>query len=163
MQISKNKVVLLQYELHIGSGELVDSADAAHPFAFIHGLGQTLPAFDAKLEGLNIGDEFAFSLSADDAYGQPNEADVVTIPKEVFGDITDDELKVGAELPMQDGDGHQFYGIVQEIQPQFIVMDFNHPLVGESLDFKGKVLNVREATPEELSHGHAHGEGGHHH
>ena len=163
MQISNNAVVLLQYELRIASGEVVDAADEANPFAFIHGLGQTLPAFDEKLTGMSVGDEFSFQLSSEDAYGQANEADIVTIPKEMFGEMPEEELVIGAELPMQDGEGHQFYGTVKEIQPQFVVMDFNHPLVGQNLDFSGKVLAVRAATAEELDHGHAHGEGGHHH
>ncbi|TAH25802.1 MAG: peptidylprolyl isomerase [Cytophagales bacterium] len=163
MQISNNKVVLLEYELKIPTGEVVDKADSNHPFAFIHGLGQTLPAFDEQLTGLKIGDTFAFQLSANDAYGQMNEADVVTIPKEIFGDLPEEELVVGAELPMQDGQGNHFYGIVQEVQEQFVIMDFNHPLVGQDLDFNGKIIEVRDATPEELAHGHAHGVGGHQH
>lgn len=163
MQISNNKVVSLQYELRIASGEVIDAADSKHPFAFIHGLGHTLPSFDLSLEGLNEGDEFAFTLSADEAYGQSNETDIVSIPKEIFGDIDDAELKIGAELPMNDGQGHQFYGTVKEIQSQFVIMDFNHPLVGQDLNFTGKVLNIRDASAEELDHGHVHGEGGHHH
>lgn len=163
MQILNNAVVLLEYELKLTSGELVDSADVKHPFAFIHGIGQTIPAFDEKLLGLEVGNEFKFQLACDDAYGQINEADIATIPKEIFGDMPEEELKVGIELPMQDGEGHQFYGVVKEIQPQFIVMDFNHPLVGQDLFFSGRVLSVRMATEEELGHGHVHGEGGHHH
>jgi FKBP-type peptidyl-prolyl cis-trans isomerase SlyD len=163
MQVSNNKVVLLQYELKLNSGETVDTASAEQPFAFIHGVGQTLPAFDEKLAGLKKGDTFAFKLTADNAYGQPNEEDIVTIPKEVFGEMPDGDLQVGMELPMQDGQGHQFYGVVQEVQHEAVVMDFNHPLVGEDLSFSGTILEVREPSEEELNHGHVHGEGGHHH
>ena len=95
MQISNNKVVSLQYELRIASGEIVDAADAKQPFAFIHGLGHTLPSFDARLEGLKEGEEFAFTLAADEAYGQSNEADIVSIPKEIFSTLTVDIFLLG--------------------------------------------------------------------
>lgn len=163
MQIAKNKVVQLSYELKIDSGEIVDEAQASDPFVFIHGIGQTLEAFDEKLNGLKSGDTFEFELEGDDAYGSVVEENIVTIPLDAFGDMPKEELVEGAELPMSDNDGNRFYGTVLEVNPEDVLMDFNHPLAGEKLFFKGTVVGVREATAEELDHGHVHGEGGHHH
>ena len=163
MQIDNNKVVLLSYEPKIESGEVVDSAEPNDPFAFIHGIGQTLEAFDANLKGLKIGDNFQFSLEAEDAYGNVVDENIVTIPKDAFGDMPKEELVEGAELPMQDNQGNHFYGTVVEVNPNDVLMDFNHPLAGEKLYFSGSVVGIREATPDELAHGHVHGQGGHHH
>jgi len=163
MQIAKDKVVLVSYELKIESGEVVDSATPEDPFSFIHGIGQTLEAFDNNLNGLNIGDTFKFELEAEDAYGLVVEENVVSIPRGAFGEMPEDELAEGAELPMQDNQGNRFYGTVLEFDSENVLMDFNHPLAGEKLLFSGKIIGVRDATAEEISHGHVHGEGGHHH
>ncbi len=163
MQIDKNKVVLLSYELKVSSGDIVDEASTQDPFAFIHGIGQTLEAFDDKLSGLNPGDNFSFELEAEDAYGPVVEENIVTVPKAAFQGMPEEELVEDAELPMQDNQGNRFYGTVLEINADTVLMDFNHPLAGEKLFFSGKVLEVRDATKEEIAHGHVHGPGGHHH
>jgi FKBP-type peptidyl-prolyl cis-trans isomerase SlyD len=163
MQIDKNKVVLLSYELKVSSGEVVDEASVEDPFAFIHGVGQTLEAFDNHLKGLNPGDSFSFELEEEDAYGPVIEENIVTVPKASFKGMPEDELVEGAELPMQDNQGNRFYGSVLEINGEEVVMDFNHPLAGEKLFFSGKVVGVRDASKEEIAHGHVHGPGGHHH
>ena len=82
---------------------------------------------------------------------------------DAFGDMPKEELVEGAELPMNDNEGNRFYGTVLEVNPEDVLMDFNHPLAGETLFFSGKVEGIREATAEELDHGHVHGPGGHHH
>jgi FKBP-type peptidyl-prolyl cis-trans isomerase SlyD len=87
----------------------------------------------------------------------------VTIPKDAFGDMPKDELVEGAELPMQDNQGNRFFGTVVEVNTNDVLMDFNHPLAGEKLFFSGSVVDIREATPDELAHGHVHGPGGHQH
>ena len=163
MEIGKNKVVLLSYELKVSTGEVVDEASTTDPFAFIHGIGQTLEAFDKNLLGLKIGDTFKFELEAEDAYGLVVEENIVTIPQDAFKGMPDHELVEGAELPMQDNQGNRFYGTVLEINNGQVLMDFNHPLAGEKLFFSGKVVGVREASADEISHGHVHGPGGHHH
>ncbi|MBC7388084.1 MAG: peptidylprolyl isomerase [Opitutaceae bacterium] len=163
MQIAKDKVVLVSYELKIESGEVVDSATVEDPFAFIHGNGHTLEAFDNNLNGLNVGDTFKFELEAEDAYGLVVEENVVSIPRGAFGEMPEDEMVEGAELPMQDNQGNRFYGTVLEFDEENVLMDFNHPLAGEKLLFSGKIVDVRNATAEEISHGHVHGEGGHDH
>lgn len=160
--IAPNKVVSLSYTLMLNSGELADEATADQPLVFIHGIGQTLPAFDDQLDGLSVGDTFSFTLSAEDGYGESSPNYVVEIPKNIFEgpDVPDDILEIGATLPMQDQDGNPMDGVVLEIGEDTVTMDFNHPLAGEALGFSGTVLDIREATQEELDHGHVHGEGG---
>ena len=160
--IAPNKVVSLSYTLMLNSGELADEATADQPLVFIHGIGQTLPAFDDQLDGLSVGDTLSFTLSAEDGYGESSANYVVEIPKNIFEgpDVPDDILEIGATLPMQDQDGNPMDGVVLEIGDDTVTMDFNHPLAGEALGFSGTVLDIREATQEELDHGHVHGEGG---
>lgn len=160
--IAPNKVVSLSYTLMLNSGELADEATADQPLVFIHGIGQTLPAFDDQLDGLSVGDTFSFTLSAEDGYGESSPNYIVEIPKNIFEgpDVPDDILEIGATLPMQDQDGNPMDGVVLEIGDDTVTMDFNHPLAGEALGFSGTVLDIREATQEELDHGHVHGEGG---
>ena len=109
MQISPEKVVSVVYTLTLNNGAIADQADETQPFAFIHGIGQTLPAFDDALAGLVAGDEFNFSLTADDAYGMPNTDWVIDIPRSVFDgpDVPSDILVIGAVLPMQDQNGNR--------------------------------------------------------
>ena len=165
LPVAPNHVVSISYTLSLADGEVADFAEADEPLVFIHGIGQTLEAFDARLEGLNVGDGFSFQLPAEEGYGMHTDEWIVELPKSVFGgdDIPADLLQLGAMLPMQDQDGNPMDGEVIEIGDDTVKMDFNHPLAGEALHFTGTILAVRLATAEELDHGHVHGEGGHHH
>lgn len=160
--IAPQKVVSLSYELSLSNGNLADEATADEPLVFIHVIGQTLPAFDDRINGLSVGEKFSFSLTSEEGYGESNPNFIVDIPKNIFDgpDVPKDILQVGATLPMQDQEGNPMDGIVMEIGDESVKMDFNHPLAGEALNFKGTVVDVRDATPEELDHGHVHGKGG---
>lgn len=165
MNISANKVVGITYKLTLDSGEIADEATLEHPFVFIHGIGQTLEAFDKNLEGLSLNSEFSFSLSAKEGYGENNERMVIDIPKSTFDgpDVPADILTVGNMIPMQDQEGNPLNGIILEIGGDSVKMDFNHPLADQRLHFSGKVISIRDATESELGHGHVHGPGGHEH
>jgi FKBP-type peptidyl-prolyl cis-trans isomerase SlyD len=165
MQIEKNKVVALTYTLTLDNGEVADTATKDAPFVFIHGIGQTLPDFDTKLSGLKSGDSFEFDIEAENAYGVSNDDYKVNIPRTVFSgpDVPADILEVGNMVPMQDDQGNPMNGIILSISDEAVLVDFNHPLSDQKLHFKGEIISLREATPEELAHGHVHGEGGHHH
>jgi FKBP-type peptidyl-prolyl cis-trans isomerase SlyD len=122
--------------------------------------------FEKELSGKKVGDKFDFHINAAEGYGEYNEEYVAEIPKEAFlveGKFDDSQIKVGAEVPMMDAEGNQMYGLVLEVAEKHVAMDFNHPLAGHDLHFIGEVLEVREATAEELDHGHVHGPHGHHH
>lgn len=168
MVISKNKVVSLTYELKLDNaeGEVVDMADAAQPLVFLYGAGNMLPKFESNLAELKANDSFEFTLSSDDAYGPVIEEAVVDLPVDIFmvdGKIDPDMLFVGNVIPMQDNEGRPLDGTVVSISDDKVKMDFNHPMAGKTLHFTGKILELREATAEEISHGHVHGPHGHHH
>lgn len=165
MKISPKHVVSLTYDLYArqedGNEGLVESATEEQPLTFLYGAGQMLPKFEENLDGLASGDQYDFLLSADDAYGQYDEEAVANLPKEIFKGT--DIPEVGSIVPLQDNHGNRFQGQVVSVAEDSVLVDLNHPMAGQELHFKGNILNVRAATPEELSHGHAHGPDGHHH
>ncbi|ARS34929.1 FKBP-type peptidyl-prolyl cis-trans isomerase [Pontibacter actiniarum] len=170
MKIEKNKVVTLTYELRImdenGEPSLIETADKEQPMAFIYGMSGLPEQFEEQLGGLSTGDSFDFKLDSEEGYGGYDENAVVDLPKKSFeieGTVPGDLLEIGNYIPMTDSEGNQLQGRVVEVTNDTVKMDFNHPLSGKELYFKGKVEDVRDATPEELDHGHVHGAGGHHH
>lgn len=162
------KVVSLTYKLtNHKTGEKIEETNAEHPMLFLVGAGHIIPDFEENLYGKKAGDIFNFSIQSQHAYGTFSEEQVVQIPSHVFhdesGKIDDEAIRVGALIPMSDNEGNHLRGKVLEINPEYVRMDFNHPLAGTDLQFEGEILEVREATSDELAHGHAHGPGGHHH
>lgn len=168
MNISQNKVVSLTYELKLDNhmGETVDMADSSAPLIFIYGTGSMLPKFESNLENLNLNDTFEFTLDPADAYGEQIDEAIVDLPIDIFkidGQIDEEMLTVGNFVPMQDNEGHPLEGKIVEISNEHVKMDFNHPLAGKTLHFTGQIVDLREATEDEISHGHVHGPHGHHH
>jgi len=168
MKIGKNKVVGMTYILSKDdvNGELVQEVSKDKPFVVLFGVGALLPKFEENLDGLAVGDTFSFSLTSDEGYGQKTAEAIVDLDKKIFefeGKIDENMIKVGASVPMQNEQGHPLNGLILEIGESTIKMDFNHPLAGQGLYFTGEVVEVREATSEELEHGHVHGDGGHQH
>jgi FKBP-type peptidyl-prolyl cis-trans isomerase SlyD len=158
MNITKNKVVSLSYELRVDGdeGEILETVDAAHPFVFLFGSDGLIPGFERHLENLKTGDPFAFLIKCEDAYGQALEEAVVEIPKTVF--FADDEIDNGIlfegnTVPMIDSDGNRLNGVIEEVKTDTVIVDFNHPLAGDDLYFSGTVVDVRDATSEELKRG----------
>ena len=165
MKIQPNHVVSLTYDLFVkqedGSEAFVESATEEQPLTFLYGAGQMLPKFEEHLSGLATSDTYEFNLSAADAYGAYDEEAVANLTIEMFKGT--DMPEIGSVLPLQDNNGNHFQGQVVSIAEDGVIVDLNHPMAGQELHFKGVILNVRPATPEELSHGHAHGPDGHHH
>ncbi|QKG79936.1 FKBP-type peptidyl-prolyl cis-trans isomerase [Tenuifilum thalassicum] len=164
MNVSKDTVVSLSYNLKV-DGELIDSAQAENPLVFLYGHGQLLPLFENNIKDLNVGDNFEFTIPAADGYGEVNQQAIVELPKDIFvvdGELQEDLLVIGNRIPMRDSEGNALDGTVVEVKESAVVMDFNHPLAGKDLHFTGKIENIREATPEEISHGHVHGQGNAH-
>ncbi|MFD1256023.1 peptidylprolyl isomerase [Mucilaginibacter terrae] len=164
MKIESQHVVSLTYDLYVnqedGTEALVESATQEQPLTFLYGAGQMLPKFEDHLSTLSTGDNFDFQLSAEDAYGEYNDEAVANLPKEMFEGT--DTPEVGSILPLQDNEGNRFQGQVVSVVEDSVIVDLNHPMAGQQLHFKGEIINVRPANPEELSHGHAHGADGHH-
>ena len=170
MSIAKNNVVFISYQLAFpdedGQPDVVEIVDEKERMVFIHGLSGLPEAFEKNLLGLNEGDTFDFSISAEDAYGNVDPNAIIQLPKSIFqaeGQTADDILQIGNFIPMTDDQGNRMQGLVVSIEGETVTMDFNHPLAEKTLMFQGKIIKIREATPDELAHGHVHGEGGVHH
>ncbi|MCX7696984.1 MAG: peptidylprolyl isomerase [Bacteroidales bacterium] len=167
MKIEKNTVVTLKYRLteNDKAGSLIEEVTEQDPFIFLFGQGQLLPKFEENLKGLEIGHTFSFTLTPEEAYGEYLEENIVDIPIQIFmknGKIDKDILFEGNVVPLQDQQGNVFEGVILDIGLENVRMDFNHPLAGKSLHFEGEILGIREATAEEIAHGHAHTPGGRH-
>ena len=165
MKASENSVVTIVYELRKSDekGEVVEALDYNRPLTFIMGRGNLLPKFEDQLAGMKAGEAFTISLSCEDAYGSVEESAVIEVPSKIFevdGKIDTNLLQLGNIVPMMDREGRRLNGLIQKIEQESVTMDFNHPLAGENLFFKGEVTNVREASGEELEHGHIHATGG---
>lgn len=164
MTIEKNIVVAASYQLMV-EGEIADMAEKDSPLVFIFGSGALLPDFETNIVGLSVGDTFDFTLTPEQGYGVHSEENLIELPIDLF--IQDGErveaLQLGATLPMEGQNGEVYHGTVAHIGLEKVKMDFNHPLAGKTLQFSGEVHELREATAEELEHGHVHGPGGHQH
>lgn len=157
MKISTNKFVALSYDLNVGEGEereLMERATAETPLEFIFGTNSMLEAFERNLDGLAEGDSFDFVLSPEEAYGEYDDEAVVDLPRNIFeqdGVLNEEVIFEGNTVPMMDTNGNRLNGSVVEVKEDVVKMDFNHPLAGETLNFSGSVLVVRESTPEEIA------------
>lgn len=156
LEIGKYSMVTLTYNLHIDDekGEIVESATKEQPLQFLYGAGVMLPKFESHLAGLREGEPFTIKLNRNDAYGDVNEDALVELPKHVFlvnGEFDAELIKVGNTVPMMSSNGQRLNGLVMEVNDEIVKMDFNHPLAGEDLYFSGEVLEVREASDEEVA------------
>ena len=168
MQIKKDTVVSLSYILKQddANGTVIEIAKESDPLVFLYGAGQMIPRFEEYLDNLEKGDNFEFTLVSEDAYGDLEEDAVIDLDKQIFsidGIIDEEMLAIGSMIPMRDNDGHMLQGKVVAVTNESVRMDFNHPMAGKTLHFSGQIIEVREATTDELSHGHVHGDGGHKH
>ena len=157
MKISKNKFVSVTYDLNVGEDndiELMESATEEQPLQFIFGTGTMLPAFEENIKELEVGSKFQFTLSPENAYGEYIDENVVELPKNIFevnGKFDDEYIVEGVTLPMMSSTGERMNGSVLEVKDSVIVMDFNHPLAGETLHFSGEIIDVHEPTIEEIA------------
>lgn len=157
MKISANKYVAVIYDLNVGEGEereLMEKATREVPLKFIYGMGMMIPAFEEALMGLEEGEKFDFSITPENAYGEYNEEHVLDLPKSIFevdGKFDSEMVKEGNTIPMMDASGQRINGSVLEVKDDVVVMDFNHPLAGETLHFTGEVIDVHEPTAEEIA------------
>jgi len=157
MKIAENKVIIMHYAVSDTEDTLIDSSYDHKPLAVIHGTGYLIPGLEDALIDHQAGDKFEVEVSAEQAYGERFDDYVQTVPKAMFEGIED--LSVGAQLRATTDDGEQTV-IVIDVQDEEITVDGNHPLAGIALKFDVEILEVRDATEDELTHGHVHGEGG---
>lgn len=156
MQISKHKVAAIHYTLTNNEGKVLDSSQGREPLHYIQGIGNLIPGMEEGLEGKKQGDKFNLKVSPEKGYGIKDEKMIQRVPRSAFGS---GEIKKG----MQFQTNHGQVVTVAEVGLNEITVDANHPLAGVELNFAVEVMSIREATADELAHGHVHGPGGHHH
>lgn len=159
-QISENKVVYFNYTLTNDDGEILDQSNS-EPLAYLHGFGNIILGLENALVGKSIGDKLTVTVEPADAYGEYMEEAVQEVPRANFQGV--DNIEAGMQFQSQTEDGHVMLVTVRDVQEDIVVVDANHPLAGERLTFDVEIVDVRDATQEELAHGHAHGVGGHQH
>ena len=160
MQIEQNSVVTLHYTLKNNDGNIIDQSDDGS-FLYLHGAMNIIPGLENALAGKSAGDEFSVSVSPEEGYGAKDPERIQEVPKEMFENA--DEITPGIQFHAQGPDGNAVVVTVIEVKDEAVVIDGNHALAGVDLNFSVTVVDVREATEEEVSHGHVHGEHGHQH
>lgn len=161
LKIKDGVVVSLEYVLRLDDGEIVDASDG-DALVYLQGYGEIIPGLEKELVGLTAGDSKKVSVSPNEAYGDVDMEAYEIVPRSMFPN--DMELVEGLELSLRDEETDELYDAsVVEIRENDVMLDFNHPLAGETLHFDVTISALREATKEELEHGHAHGPEDHHH
>lgn len=159
MTVSKDMVVSIEYKLTDDDGAVLDSSEGRGALAYIHGHGNLVSGLESELEGKADGTPFEAHVQPSAGYGDYDDELLFSVPKERFKDFGD--LKVGMQFEAETDQGHQIMAI-KGIDGESVMVDANHPLAGQVLHFEGKIVGVREATKDELTHGHVH-DGDHHH
>jgi FKBP-type peptidyl-prolyl cis-trans isomerase SlyD len=160
MQVDNDKVVSFHFTLTDDQGGVIESTHSQAPMAYLHGRGNLIPGLEQALAGKGPGDTFDITLRPEDAYGEHDSGLVQRINRDEFP--PDAGIAVGSEFQVEDEKGLSLVTIT-EIDEDDVTIDGNHPLAGETISFKVQVVEIREATDEELTHGHVHGPEGHHH
>jgi len=160
MTAETTKVIGFHYTLKNDAGEELDSSSGGDPMLYLAGSGQILMALDAAISGLAVGDKKSVSLSAKEGYGEINPAFKMNVKLGQFPPGTD--VKVGLQFRISNEPGSPMFRVMNVLDEE-VFIDGNHPLAGEALHFDIEITESREATADEISHGHAHGVGGHHH
>jgi FKBP-type peptidyl-prolyl cis-trans isomerase SlyD len=156
MQITKDTVASIHYTLTDNTGNVLDSSEGRDPLHYLHGAGNLIIGMEEGLEGKVKGDKLNLKIAPAKAYGEKDDTHIQKVPRSAFGG---QEVKKGMKLSTNQG------GVVSvtEVGLENITVDANHPLAGVELNFVVEIMDVRNATAEEISHGHVHGPGGHHH
>ncbi|MFW5450937.1 MAG: peptidylprolyl isomerase [Methylophagaceae bacterium] len=160
MKVTENAVVVIDYTLTDNDGEVIDSSEGAGPLAYLHGAGNIINGLEDALLGKEAGDEVKASIEPKDGYGERVEDMKQEVPRELFAGI--DNIELGMQFQSETDQGPVMVTVVA-MEEEMITVDGNHPLAGTHLNFDVTIREVREASKEELEHGHVHGEGGHHH
>jgi FKBP-type peptidyl-prolyl cis-trans isomerase SlyD len=161
MAIGVNKVVTLNYKLSDDRGNLIQITKENEPFIYLSGNNQILTKLEEAVNEMLIGSKKSIAIDSTDAYGDYDEKAIQQVKKQEFPEGSN--LEAGMEYMAHTPDGKPVPFVIKEVKDEDITIDFNHPLAGRNLNFDVELVDVRDATEEELQHGHAHGAGGHHH
>ncbi len=154
MKVQNHTVVTMEYTLRLDNGEIVDSTAEAGPFQYVHGTGSIVPGLEAGLTGMEPGETRQITVEPEDGYGQYTSGASIEVPLDLFPPDMTPEVGMGVYLESPSGEMVPFF--ITELGKETAVLDANHPLAGERLHFEVTVLDVRQATPEEIEHRHAH-------
>ncbi|MCC6277956.1 MAG: peptidylprolyl isomerase [Oligoflexia bacterium] len=154
------QVVSFHYTLKDKSGKVLESSEGAAPVVYLEGAGQIIPGLESELTGLKKGDKKTVNVKAKDGYGEHDSSLIMTMDK---SELPSKNIKVGQQFRGEAHDGHHQVFVVTAVTDKEVTLDGNHPLAGQDLTFEVQLVERREATKEELAHGHAHGPDGHHH
>ena len=161
MQVIKDAVASIHYTLKNDEGMVLDTSEGRDPLPYLHGAGNIIPGLEKALEGKQGGDQIQVAIEPQDAYGEYSPELVATLNRAMFEGV--DELEVGMQFHASGPDGGMQIVTIRDVEGDDVIVDGNHPLAGQRLNFDVKVVSVRDASEEEVAHGHIHGEGGHHH
>jgi FKBP-type peptidyl-prolyl cis-trans isomerase SlyD len=159
-EIPQPKVVTFHYTLKDSKGNVLESSFGDEPLSYLEGVGQIIPGLEEALHGLQKGDKKSVGVKAADAYGEYEQDLVVQVPR---AQIPKPDVQVGDRFHADSGHGHMQIVVVTAVTETHVSVDGNHPLAGQDLNFDVEIADVRDASEEEVAHGHAHGPGGHHH
>ena len=157
LKIEDGQVVSMDYTLHV-DGELVDTSEA--PLEFIQGMGSIIPGLERELYGMEVGNSKKVNVPPADGYGELNPQAYADVPRVEFPDNI--PLEKGVEIQVRDESNNRMYARIEAFTEDIVKLDFNHPLAGKTLEFDVTIVGLRDASAEELSHGHVHGEGHQH-
>ena len=161
MTIAANKAVSIEYTLTNDDGDVIDSSAGGAPLVYLQGAGNIIPGLEKALEGKAVGEELTVTVEPEDAYGEYSAELVSTLSASMFEGV--DQLEVGMQFHASAPDGQMQIVTIRDLDGDDVTVDGNHPLAGQRLTFQVKVVAVRDASEEEVAHGHVHGEGGHQH
>lgn len=153
MQVAANKVIAIHYTLTNGDGQVLDSSQGGNPLSYLHGHSNIIPGLEAQLEGKAAGEEFEVTVEPAQGYGERDDNLVQQVQREAFQGV--EKVEPGMQFQTQ-GPGGEMVVTVVEANDESVTIDANHPLAGVSLNFKGSIESVRDASEEEVQHGHAH-------
>jgi len=157
-KVTEGQVVSMEYTLRV-DGKVIDSSAGGDPLEYLHGAANIIPGLERELEGMSVGESKAVIVAPEDGYGETDEEAYLDAPRSEFPD--DMSLQPGVEMELSMEDGHRMYARVESVEGDMVRLNMNHPLAGKELHFDVKVVGLREATDEEMEHGHSHG--GHEH
>lgn len=160
MQISENKVASIHYTLKDDAGQVLDSSSEGQPLTYLQGFGNIIPGLEQEMVGKSVGDKFEVTVEPEDAYGFRQEEMIQAVPRTAFDGV--ENIEVGMRFQAQTANG-PVPVVVTQVEDEEITVDGNHPLAEMKLHFSVEVVDVRDASADELQHGHAHGAGGHEH
>ncbi len=158
-QVQQDTVVSVDYTVKLDSGEVVDSSAGARPLEYLHGHKNIIPGLEKALEGMRVGESKSVTVAPADAYGERVEEAIEWLPRKAFP--TDVELEAGMMFQAHDAQGNVIMLVVREVEAERVLVDYNHPLAGQTLHFDVKVVDIRPASSEEIAHGHVHTTGHH--